>query len=86
MKIIIEQWETIKTERLHKIEINSDNYPQMKDMSEEEIKNYINENSYSMSAKQSDIYESLGDEMDDDFIEENCKAPEYDDYYITFKK
>lgn len=86
MKIIIEQWETIKTERLHKIEINSDNYPQMKDMSEEEIKNYINENSYSMSAKQSDIYESLGDEMDDDFIDENCKAPAYDDYYITFKK
>ena len=86
MKIIIEQWETIKTERLHKIEINSDNYPQMKDMSEEEIKNYINENSYSMSAKQSDIYESLGDEMDDDFIDENCKSPEYDDYYITFKK
>lgn len=59
--------------------------PQMKDMSEEEIKNYINENSYSMLAKQSDIYGSLGEEMDDDFIDENCKAPEYD-YYITFKK
>ena len=25
MKIIIEQWETIKTERLHKIEINLKN-------------------------------------------------------------
>ena len=31
MKIIIEQWETIKTERLHQIEINSDAYPQMKE-------------------------------------------------------
>tara|TARA_B100001287_G_scaffold224384_1_gene193738 strand:- start:1363 stop:1467 length:105 start_codon:yes stop_codon:yes gene_type:complete len=28
MKIIIEQWEIIKTERLHRIEINSDDYPE----------------------------------------------------------
>ena len=85
MKIIIDQWETIKTERLHQIEINSDDYPQMKDMSEEDIQNYINENIYSMPAKNSDIFSCLGDELDDDFLDENCPSPDYGDYYITVK-
>ena len=82
MKITIEQWETIKTERLHKIEINSDNYPELKGLKDEEMKKYINDNIYSMKAKNSDVYGSLGDELDDDFSAEEDKAPEFDDYYI----
>ena len=84
MKISIEQYETIRTIRLHKIEINSDDYPELKNMSEEDIKKFINENLYSMPAIDSEVYSCLGDELDDDYVSEDSPAPDYDDLYISF--
>ena len=86
MEISIEQYETIKTVRLHKIVINQDDYPELKDMSEESIKKFIDENIYSMKAKNSEVYSSLGGELDDDYVSEDCPAPDYDDLYISFIK
>ncbi|WP_431158824.1 hypothetical protein [Winogradskyella poriferorum] len=85
MKIIIKQWETLITKRLHKIEINSDDYPEMKDMSKLDIQNYINENIYSMSAKNSELFDSLHDELIDDFEYDDFPPSDYSDCEITIE-
>jgi hypothetical protein len=49
------------------ITINTDNYPELKGMSEEEAKEYIRSNAWEMTTSDGDteIYSSLGEELMD---------------------
>ena len=46
------------------IKINTENYPELEGMSEEEAKEYIRENAWEMKpSEESEYYDSLGDEL-----------------------
>lgn len=45
------------------VEIDTDNYPELEGKTEEEIKEYIRENSYEMAPTSTDYYETLYDEL-----------------------
>jgi hypothetical protein len=46
------------------ITINTENYPELEGMSEEDAKEYIRENAWDMSpSEESDVYGSLGEEL-----------------------
>jgi hypothetical protein len=48
------------------IKINTENYPELKGMSEDEVKEYIRDNAWDMKPSQeSDVYDSLGEELMD---------------------
>ena len=44
------------------MEIDTDNYPELAGMSEEEISDYIDKNIWDMKPVNSDLYDSLGEE------------------------
>ncbi|MAW82982.1 MAG: hypothetical protein CL832_00750 [Crocinitomicaceae bacterium] len=64
MIIKIQQWEQSK---LYEIEIDSDNYPELSGMSQEEIKDHINLCLFDMDPIDPDCYDTLGDELMDCF-------------------
>ena len=78
MKLKLQLWETLVTERLHKLEIDSSNYPELKDKSKLEIQKYIDENMGMMPSDENSAYHSLGEELcEGDFINEEIPAPQY---------
>ena len=84
MKLKLQLWETLVTERLHELEIDSSNYPELKDKSKDEIQKYIDDNMWEMSPPdENSAYESLGEELcEADFIGEETPAPEFSDVEI----
>ena len=84
MKLKLQIWETLVTERLHELEIDSSNYPELKDKSKDEIQKYIDDNMWEMSPPdENSAYESLGEELcEADFIGEETPAPEFSDVEI----
>ena len=85
MKIKIQQWETLKTERLHAMVINTDEYPELKGKTKDEIAEYLEENLWDMkpTGENANIFDSLGEELADDFVGEETPAPEYDGIEIV---
>ena len=47
------------------VEIDTNNYPELEGLSDDEVKEYIRANAYDMKATNEDFYESLGEELDD---------------------
>jgi hypothetical protein len=47
------------------VQIDTNNYPELEGLSDEEVKEYIRENSYDMRPTNEEWYESLGEELDD---------------------
>lgn len=45
------------------VEVDTDNYPELEGMSDEEIKDYIRENAYEMKAVNEEWYENLFEEL-----------------------
>jgi hypothetical protein len=45
------------------VEVDTDNYPELEGMSDEEIKDYIRENAYEMKAVNEGWYENLFEEL-----------------------
>ena len=84
MKLKLQIWEKLVTERLHELEIDSSNYPELKDKSKDEIQKYIDDNMWEMSPPdENSAYESLGEELcEADFIGEETPAPEFSDVEI----
>tara|TARA_B100001013_G_scaffold277731_1_gene177916 strand:- start:160 stop:429 length:270 start_codon:yes stop_codon:yes gene_type:complete len=84
MKLKLQIWETLVTERLHELEIDSSNYPELKDKSKDEIQKYIDDNMWEMNPPdENSAYESLGEELcEADFIGEETPAPEFSDVEI----
>ena len=85
MKLKLQIWETLVTERLHELEIDSSNYPELKDKSKDEIQKYIDDNMWEMSPPdENSAYESLGEELcEGGFIGEETPAPEFSDVEIS---
>ena len=85
MKLKLQLWETLITERLHEIEIDSCTYPELKEKTTDEIKKYIDKNMWEMKpANDNSAYESLGEELTEgDFIGEETPAPEYGEIEIV---
>ena len=54
-------------------------------MSKLDIQNYINENIYSMSAKNSELFDSLHDELIADFEYDHFPPSDYSDCEITIE-
>jgi hypothetical protein len=58
---VTESYETYLTRE--SIQINIEDYPELTNMSKEEIIEYISENAWEMKAVNSDIYDSLAEEL-----------------------
>lgn len=84
MKLKLQLWETLVTERLHELEIDSSNYPELKDKSKDEIQKYIDENMWDMNpSDENSAYDSLGEELcEGDFINEEIPAPQFSDVEV----
>ena len=85
MKLKLQIWEKLLTERLHEVEINSSDYPELKGKTTDEIQEYIDDNMWEMKAPDDNsAYESLGEELcEGDFIGEETPAPEFSDVEIN---
>jgi len=85
MKLKLQLWVTLITERLHEIEIDPGTYPELKGKTTGEIKKYIDKNMWEMKpVNDNSAYESLGEELTEgDFIGEEIPAPEYGEIDIT---
>ena len=85
MKVKIQLWETLKTDRLHEMVIETDEYPDLKGKTKDEIAEYLDENIWDMnpSGDNADIFESLGEQLLDDYVSEETPAPEYDEIEIV---
>lgn len=84
MKLKLQLWETLVTERLHELEIDPGTYPELKGKTTGEIKKYIDKNMWEMKpVNDNSAYESLGEELTEgDFIGEETPAPEFSDVEI----
>ena len=49
MKLKLQIWEKLVTERLHEVEINSSDYPELKGKTTDETQKYIDDNMWEMS-------------------------------------
>ena len=83
MKIKIQKWITLKTDRLHEIVIESDNYPELRGKSNDEIKEKIESDYEEMNSTDPDCYDTLGDELDDSFTED-VPSPEEGEITVIF--
>jgi hypothetical protein len=64
LKIFVGETFTTTVTREH-IEIDTDNYPELEGMDENQISNYIDENIWDMKPTEDGIYSSLGEECSD---------------------
>ena len=81
IKIYLEESYTTTVTR-GSIEIDSDNYPELNGMSEDEISNYIDENVWDMKPINDDVYSSLGEEVSDQDVQYDNIGDETQTYYI----
>ena len=85
MKIRIQQWITLKTERLQEIVIESDDYPELRGKSNDESEEIIDERLYDMTPTDPDSYDTLGDELDESFTgQEHTPRPEESEISVIF--
>ena len=84
MKLKLQIWEKLVTERLHEVEINSSDYPELKGKTTDEIQEYIDDNMWEMKPPDDNsAYESLGEELcEGDFIGEETPASDFSDVAI----
>ncbi len=84
MKIKLHAEETYTTTVYHeKMEIDTDNYPELAGMDEDQISDYIDNNIWDMKPVNSDLYESLGEELLDKDVETDHIGGEETTFYIS---
>ena len=81
IKIYLEESYTTTVTR-GSIEIDSDNYPELNGMSEDEISNYIDDNVWEMKPINDDVYSSLGEEVSDQDVQYDNIGDETQTYYV----
>ena len=64
LKIFVEETFTTTVTREH-IEIDTDNYPELNGMTEDDISDYIDNNVWDMKPTEDGIYSSLGEQCSD---------------------
>jgi hypothetical protein len=84
MKIKLHAEETYTTTVYReKMEIDTDNYPELEGMTEDEIGEYIDDNIWDMKPVNSDLYESLGEELLDKDIDSDHIGGEETVFYVS---
>ena len=84
MKIKLHAEETYTTTVYReKMEIDTDNYPELEGMTEDEIGDYIDDNIWDMKPVNSDLYESLGEELLDKDIDSDHIGGEETVFYVS---
>ena len=83
MKIEIHVQETIRTLITREaVEIDTDNYPELEGMDEDQIIEYINNNVWDMKPFNYNIYDSLGEELTDASVEDEGVVDEDIEFYV----
>jgi len=76
MKVKITQWQQEILDRLHTLEIETDNYTELKGMTSSEMEEYITHNVWDMAPPTPTQFDSLADELYSDFDVEKWSDPE----------
>ncbi len=83
MKLKIYAEETFTTiATRERIEIDTDNYPELEGMTEDEISDYIDEHVWDMKPTDEGIYSSLGEELSDQSIYDEHIGGEETEFYV----
>ena len=83
MKIKIYAEETYTTTVYREaMEIDSDNYPELEGMTEDQISDYVDNNIWDMKPVNSDLYESLGEELLDKDVDSDHIGGEQTEFYV----
>lgn len=83
MKIKLHAEETYTTTLYREsMEIDTDNYPELEGMTEDEISDYIDNNIWDMKPVNSDLYETLGEELIDKDVENDHIGGEETTFYV----
>ena len=84
MKIKLHAEETYTTTVYReKMEIDTDNYPELEGMTEDEIGEYIDDHIWDMKPMNSDLYESLGEELLDKDVDSDHVGGEETVFYVS---
>jgi hypothetical protein len=81
LKIYAEESYTTTVTRMP-MEIDTDNYPELNGMTEDEISDYIDKNVWDMAAIDKTIYSSLGEELSDQDVSFDDISNDITDFYI----
>ena len=81
LKLYVEETFTTTATR-ERIEIDTDNYPELEGMTEDEISDYIDENVWDMKPTEDGIYSSLGEELSDQAIYDEHIGGEETTFYV----
>ena len=81
LKLYVEETFTTTATR-ERIEIDTDNYPELEGMTEDEISDYIDENVWDMKPTEDGIYSSLGEELSDQSIYDEHIGGEETEFYV----
>ncbi len=83
MKLKIYAEETFTTiATRERIEIDTDNYPELEGMTEDEISDYIDEHVWDMKPTDEGIYSSLGEELSDQSVYDEHIGGEETEFYV----
>ena len=83
MKIKIHAEETYTTTVYREsMEIDTDNYPELEGMTEDEISDYVDNNIWDMKPVNSELYESLGEELLDKDVDSDHIGGEQTEFYV----
>jgi hypothetical protein len=81
LKIFAEETFTTTVTREH-IEIDTDNYPELEGMDEDQISDYIDNNAWEMKPSEGDLYSSLGEELSDQSIYDEHISGDVIDFFV----
>ena len=81
LKLYVEETFTTTANREH-IEIDTDNYPELEGMTEDEISDYIDEHVWDMKPTEDVIYSSLCEELSDQSIYDEHIGGEETEFYV----
>lgn len=83
MKIKLHAEETYTTTLYREaMEIDTDNYPELEGMTEDEISDYIDNNVWDMKPVNSNLYETLGEELLDKDVDSDHIGGEETTFYV----
>jgi hypothetical protein len=84
MKIRINVEETFTTTITREsMVIDTEDYPELRGLTEDEISDYIDENVWNLKPVNSDIYSSLGEELMDKDVEYDNISGESTEFYVS---
>ena len=81
LKLYVEETFTTTATREH-IEIDTDKYPELEGMTEDQISDYIDGNVWDMKPTEDGIYSSLGEELSDQAIYDEHISGEETEIYV----